>query len=99
MNKEVLNKFMLPALAFVVMGIVSTFLFGKLDKMSDMQIDILQRVTAVEVQINGLEEAVDGLVETQGTVQGNSGDNSFEIRMINRDISDLKIRVNRLEDE
>jgi len=99
MNKEVLNKFILPALAFVAMGIVSTFLFGKLDKMSDTQIEILQQQSVNTTEIVNVKDIVEGLAETQGTVQGNSGDNAFEIRMVRRDIEDLEERIDNLEDE
>jgi hypothetical protein len=98
MNKEVINKFILPALAFVAMGIVSTFLFGKLDKISDTQIDIQVTQSANSVEIEYIKELVEGLSETQGTVQGASGDNAFEIAFIKRDITDLKEKIKELED-
>ena len=98
MNKEILNKFILPALAFIAMGIISTFLFGKLDKISDTQIDILQRVTRVETDVEYVKNIVENLAETQGTVQGSTGDNAFEIRIVNRRLDNLEKRFDKIED-
>lgn len=83
----------------LLLTIISVFIIGRIDKLADTQIEILQQQSVNTTEIINVKKLVEGLAETQGSVQGASGDNAVDIRFIRRDIEDLEERVKGLENK
>jgi hypothetical protein len=83
----------------LLVALASVFIIQRLDKIDDNQVSIIEQQAINTTEISNVKDIVEGLSETQGTVQGTAGDNSFDIAFIKRDIKDLEERIEELEEE
>tara|TARA_Y100000310_G_C20451666_1_gene701037 strand:- start:565 stop:855 length:291 start_codon:yes stop_codon:yes gene_type:complete len=87
---EFFKKYRTSILAAVAIAILGWVALDRLNRIEDNMLDLLDRVSAVEVTANKIEETVTNISATQGTIRGNNGDNKLEIGL-------LKLRVESLE--
>jgi hypothetical protein len=102
LENKTFNKFIFPALAFVAMGIISYFLFGKLEKLDDTQRTILEEVAIIKTKIENIEEKeiedikklLESMSESQGTLNANSGDNKLELSLLKLRLENIERQIN-----
>jgi len=94
---EFCKKYIIPIIAFVAMGIISYFLFNKLNTIDDRVINSLERISAVESEIRFMKGAIEGFSLNIGDIKGSIGDNKLNVVLLSTKIDYLEKEVDEIK--
>jgi hypothetical protein len=87
---DLLKTLLLPIITTILLGIISTFFISKLGTIENTLTAIQVSIARVEKDIAGLKEDTTGVINTQGKMLIDNGDNKLKIGIIETELKNIK---------